>query len=109
MTINAIQEAVAVCVWFVGVELKESRFVIDGLTPITTEVVGTETVAEYILRVFQIDAVSGGAGLLAARVVSATTRRSKKGQRVEFIVDGGRKLGFWTEAQHGPFIKDLEE
>jgi len=109
MTINAIQETVATCVWFVGVELKESLFVLDGLAPITIEVVGAETVGEYILRVFQIDAVGGRTEMLAARVVSAKARKSGRGQRVEFVVEGGRRLGFWTEAQHGPFIRDMEE
>jgi uncharacterized protein YodC (DUF2158 family) len=109
MTINAMDDAVASCVWFVGNELREVKLPIGGLTPVTSEVIGSETVGEYILRVFQIGDVSGKAELLAARVTSATTRKAGRGQKVEFIVDNGRKLGFWTVAEHGPFIKDLEK
>lgn len=109
MTINSIDATTASCVWFVGAELKEARFVTDGLLPITSAVVGSETVGEYVQRVFQIDAVGGKSELLAARVVSATTRKAGKGQKVEFVVEDGRKLCFWSVAAHGPFIKDTEE
>jgi uncharacterized protein YodC (DUF2158 family) len=109
MTINAMDDATASCVWFVGDELKEVRLPIDGLTPVTSEVIGSETVGEYIRRVFQIDDVSGKAELLQARVSSVTTRKSGKGHRVEFVVEGGRRLGFWSVAEHGPFIKDMEK
>lgn len=109
MTINAMDDTTASCVWFVGNELREVRLPIGGLTSVTSEVIGSETVGEYILRVFQIDAVSGKAELLQARVASVTMRKSGKGQRVEFVVEGGRRLGFWSVAEHGPFIKDMEK
>ena len=107
MMINRIEGSMAKCVRFVGNELKEDEFALDGLTPVTTDVMGAETVAEYIRRVFQIESVSGPATLLQMRVTSATSKKSGKGHRVTFIVDDGRELGFWTEAAHGPFVKDM--
>ena len=109
MTVNGMDGVTATCVWFIGTELKEAKFVLDGLVPVTASVVGSETVAEYIQRVFQIDAVGGKAELLTARVISATSRKAGKGQKVEFLVEDGRKLCFWSVAAHGPFIKDMEE
>ncbi len=109
MSINSMDTTTALCVWFVGVELKEARFVIDGLAPVTSAVVGSETVGEYIQRVFQIDVVGGKAELPAVRVVSAMTKKAGKGHKVEFLVEDGRKLCFWSMAAHGPFIKDMEE
>ncbi len=109
MTINSIDGTTASCVWFVGTDLKEARFVTDGLAPVTSAVIGSETVGEYIQRVFQIDAVGGKAELLTARVTSATTSKAGKGQKVEFLVEDGRRLCFWSMAAHGPFIKDTEE
>jgi uncharacterized protein YodC (DUF2158 family) len=109
MTINNMDGTTASCVWFVGTELKEAKFVIDGLSPVTAAVVGSETVGEYIQRVFQIDVVSGKTELLTARVINATAKRAGKGQKVEFLVEDGRRLCFWSVAAHGPFIKDTEE
>lgn len=104
MTINTMDTTTASCVWFVGTELKESRFAIDGLVQTTSETVG-----EYIHREFQVDVVGGKAELLTLRVISATTKKANKGIKVEFLVEDGRKLCFWSEAAHGPFIKDTKE
>lgn len=109
MTINRMDGTTALCVWFVGTDLKEARFVTDGLTLATSAVIGPETVGEYIQRVFQINAIGGKVELLTARVTSATTKKAGKGQKIEFLVEDGRKLCFWTAAAHGPFIKDMEE
>lgn len=109
MTVNSMDGTIASCVWFVGTDLKEAWFVTDGLVPVTSAVIGSETVGEYIQRVFQINAIGGKAELLAARVISATTKKAGKGQKVEFLVEDGRKLCFWSIAAHGPFIKDTEE
>lgn len=109
LTINSMDSTTATCVWFVGTELKEAKFVLDALVPITGSVVGSETVGEYVQRVFQIETVGGRADLLSARVISAAARRAGKGQKVEFLVEDGRRLCFWSVAAHGPFIKDMAE
>lgn len=109
MVINATHEnGLVTCVWFVGNDLRSCVVAVDGLAAATVEVLSGETVGAWIHRVLQIDAVSGDASLLLLNVVSATIRRAGKsrGERVDFVVEGGRKLSFWSAAEHGPFIKE---